>query len=557
VLLAERQLEAARAAFERAVALAPNLPQAHNNLGKVQHLSGDHQAAIASFRRALELDPDYTQAHSNLGHLLKEQGRLEESIDAFLSAVQRDEDDPDATAQLVYQLQQSCQWQRLAELGAKVDEQVRRALAEGRRPGETPFGGLLRSSDPARHLAIAKAWARGIERRMAETGCRFDFSGRRVTRERLRIGYLSGDFADHPVAHQMRHLLPEHDRDRFEIRTYAYGREENCPEREAIIAASDAFIDLGPLSDVKAAERIYADRVDILVDLTGYTKGNRIQIAALRPAPVQVSYLGFLGTTGGRFIDYQIADPICVPPDEARYFTEQLVFLPHCCLVFGEDERPENRYRRLDFGLPEDGIIFCSFNAPAKIEPVMFEVWMKLLREVPGSVLWLYRGSETAVRNLKREAKTRGVESERLVFAERVPYTENLKRLQLADLALDTRIYNGGLTSANALWAGVPLITLRGTDWISRMGASMLSTLQLPELITEDLEGYRDKALALARDPAQLAALRATLREKLETTPLFAPALFARHLEHAYCEMWRRFLRGAAPASITVPPLAG
>lgn len=550
--LARGERATARAAFERALAARPRLAQAHNNLGLVHQLDGEREAAIVSFRRALEVDPDYVEAHSNLGHVLKEQGRFEDSIAAFLRAVEGDGDHADSTAQLVYQLQQGCQWDRLAELCPKVDAQTRAALADGKRPGETPFGSLTRSSDPAWHAALAKAWAQGIERRAAETGLRFSGAERRLAKDRLTIGYLSGDFDDHPVTHQITKLLALHDRTRFEIRGYGYGRQQASRERERVVMSCDAFVDLEPLSDVDAAKRINADGVDILVDLTGYTKGNRMAITALRPAPIQVSYLGFLGTSGGSSMDYLIADPICVPPAEARWFTEQLVHLPDCCLVFGEDPRPDNRFKRLDFGLPDDGFVFCSLNANAKLEPVMFEVWMELLRQVPDSVLWLYRGSATAVANLQREARGRGVESRRLIFADRVPYADNLKRLQLADLALDTRIYNGGLTTANALWAGVPVLTLKGTDFVSRMAASMLMALGLPELVTPSLEAYAARALVLARSPDLLAALRADLDHNLKTAPLFDTARFARHLEAAYGEMWQGFLAKAPPRPMTI-----
>lgn len=545
--------EAARRAYQRAIEVDPGLARAHNNLGRIQHRAEEHAAAIASCRKALALDPDYVDAHANLGHILKDMGRVEDSIEAFLRAVAEDADHADSTAQLVYQLQQGCQWARLSELEPKVDAQTDAAIRAGIRPGETPFGSLTRCSDPARHLQVAKAWAHGIEQRVARTGVRFAFDDRRLAKPRLTLGYLSCDYRDHPVTHQIVGVLGNHDRARFEVRAYGYGHHGPSPDRDRIAAAVDHFVDLDGLSDVAAARRIAADQVDILIDLAGYTKGNRLQIAAFRPAPVQVSYLGFLGTTGGRFIDYLIGDRICMPREEAGFFTEQLAHLPEGCLVFAEHgPRPANPYRRLDFGLPEEGFVFCSLNANHKIEPVMFELWMQLLRQVPDSVLWLYRGSEVAVQSLQREAKEHRLEPRRLIFADRVPYAENLKRLQLADLALDTRLYNGGLTSANALFAGVPLISLRGSDAVSRMAESVLRSLSLPELVAESLEGYHDLALDLARRPDRLAALRTALDARLAQAPVFDSLRFTCHLEAAYGAMWRRFVAGEPPAPIEV-----
>ncbi len=556
-LLAQGDIAAARACFERALAADPDLAQAHNNLGKLQQRAGDQDAAMASFGRAVALDPGYTEARVNLGHQLKEHGRIDEAIE-LLSAVLRDHPDhPDATAELVYVLQHACQWRGLDERGAALDRQTDAALAAGHRPGETPFGSLTRHSDPARHLAIARGWADGIERHMARTGVRFEHEHRRAPKARLRIGYLSRNFRDHPVAHQIWKLFQLHDRAAFEIRAYSYGDSSPDPLRARIAGSVDNFVDLADLSDVDAAKRIHRDGVDLLVDLTGFTRGTRPQIAALRPAPIQVSYLGFLGTSGGSFIDYVITDPVCTPAAEACWFTEKLVHLPDSCLVLSDGERPVNRFRRLDFGLPEEAVVFTSLNATHKIEPVMFDIWMAILRAVPDSILWLYRSNERAVWNLKREAQQRGVAGRRLLFTDRVPYQVNLERLQLADIGLDTRVYNGGLTTANGLLAGVPVLTLEGSDFVSRMAASMLHALGLPELVAGSLDGYREHALALARDPARLAALRGALDERSRSSSLFQTERFARRIEQAYRAMWEIFRAGDAPRAIAIEDAVG
>ena len=388
---------------------------------------------------------------------------------------------------------------------------------------------------------------------MSNAKIHFPFDGRRTGKSKIVIGYLSNDFRYHATAHLMLSLFGLHNRDEFEIYCYSYGKDDRSYYRSRIQHDCDKFVDISSFGHDAAAGCIYKDKVDILVDLKGYTEGTRLSICALRPAPVQVSYLGFPGTTGADFFDYIITDKIVTPEEHAPYYSEKFAYLPHCYQVNDHTQLIANKdWKKGDFGFPEDSFVFCSFNGPYKIDPVMFDVWMEILRKVPDSILWLLSGNNIAEKNLRREAEARGIQSERLVFADMLPKDEHLSRLRFADLALDTRIVTGHTTTSDALWAGVPVITLQGGHFASRVSSSVLSAIGLPELITHSLEEYEALAVQLARNPAQLQEIRQRLAENRLSAPLFDTPRFVRNLESAYKEMWNIFSAGETPRQIAV-----
>ncbi|MGB5748635.1 MAG: hypothetical protein WBM69_16765, partial [Desulfobacterales bacterium] len=306
-------------------------------------------------------------------------------------------------------------------------------------------------------------------------------------------------------------------------------------------------------SHIDAAKRIYSDGVDILVDLKGHTQGARLGILACRPAPIQVHYLGYPGTTGADFIDYLITDRIVTPEDHGPFYSEKLVFLPHCYQVNDHLQEIASRgWNRGALGLPDKGFVFSSFNLPYKIDPVMFDCWMRILQQVPNSVLWLISDNENARCNLRREASGRSIEPDRLVFAKKIEKAEHLSRLKWADLALDTRIVNGHTTTSDSLWAGVPVIALLGSHFASRVSSSLLHAVGLSELVTHHLEEYEELSVRLATHPSELKAVRHKLNINRLKNPLFDTPRFVRNLEHAYSEMWRIFLAGRAPSQIEV-----
>jgi protein O-GlcNAc transferase len=571
----------------RAIRLAPNRPMFHYNLGLARHALGRAERAVAAYRRAVELKPDHAESHYNMGNALQEMDRTDAAITAFRRAVEIKPDHanawhnmgnalqnrgktaeaiaayrrtltilPDhsaAFAALVHQLQHACDFDEVARLVPALDRRTAADMAAGRRPDETPFVHLTRHEDMERNLALARAWSTDVAARVAD-GPGFSHPTRGADREKLTVGYLSGDFRNHPVAHLVGSLFGRHDRRRFRVIGYSFGRDDGSGYREPIRRGCDAFFDLRSLDNAAAAARINQDGVDILVDMMGHTRGNRMEICALRPAPVQVLYLGYPGTSGADFIDYIVADRTVLPPDHARWYSEQPVHLPHTYLPT-DDRQPValRTLTRADCGLPGDGFVFCSFNQPYKIEPVLFDIWMRLLLKVPGSVLWL-RGKDPLGReNLCAAAERRGVSRERLVFGKRIPGRDaHLARHRLADLVLDTRVFNGHSTTSDALWAGVPVVTLLGGHFASRVAASLLRAVGLPDLIARSPSEYEALALDLTTNPDRYRAVRQRLAKNRLTAPLFDGDQYVRHLETAFGRMWEIYRRGESPRPFAV-----
>jgi len=488
-----------------------------------------------------------------MGVVLAEEGRRDEAIDCFQKAIAINPDYAEAYSYLIHQAQHTCDWHLMSRFSERLDILIRRATDNGQSIIEPPFICMARNSDPVMNLTVAKTWSRKIEQPLQNVKLPFSFETRRQKKPKLTIGYLSGDFHDHATAHLMLSLFGLHDREKFEVHCYSYGPEDNSRYRNQIIEESDQFIDIRERSHIDTARSIYEEEVDILVDLKGHTKGARLGILACRPAPIQVHYLGYPGTTGADFIDYLITDRIVTPEDHAPYYNEKLVFLPHCYQVNDDQQEIASRnWNRDTLGLPNKGFVFSSFNLPYKIDPVMFDSWMQILQQVPNSALWLFGDNENAICNLRREAADRGVEPDRLVFAQKIEKAEHLLRLKWADLALDTRIVNGHTTTSDSLWAGVPVITLQGSHFASRVSSSLLHAVGLSELVTYRLEEYEKLAVQLASHPCELRAIRHKLNVNRLKTPLFDTARFVRNLEHAYSQMWRIFLEGRAPTQIEV-----
>ena len=412
---------------------------------------------------------------------------------------------------------------------------------------------LQRSDDLTRHLKIARIRSEAVSRRVPQSCKTYAFHSRRHHNGLLTIGYLSANFNRHPVAFQIGGLFRCHDRRRYRILGYAIGPDDGSDIANDIRKSCDGFRDLNQLGHEAAARTIYDDGVDILVDLMGHTRGNRMEIIAHRPAPIIVNYLGFLASTGATFVDYLICDRIVVPPAHAPYYSEKLVHLPHSYQI--NDNRLKislRKYAPREIGLAEGRFVFCSFNNPAKIDPVIFDAWMTILRQVKNSVLWLQGGNDRARQNLNQQAFRRDVDPGRLIHAPTLPLSEHLARLKLAHLALDTRLYNGGATTSNALWAGVPVITVPGGDFVSRMSASALSAMELTDLMCPDVDAYVKLAVDLAGNPERLAAVRRRVEKNRHTTPFFNTQRFVRNLEKAYWCMWKIYQEGKPPHPIRI-----
>ena len=539
--------------YQKVLEIEPDHAEAHNNMGNAFIAQGKLAEAVSCFQKAVEIKPDLAGAYYNLGTVFKGQRKLDKAISSYQKALDINPNLAEAYNELFHQFQQTCTWQKLEDMSARFDEFTTNALKNGTKTAETPFISLSRYSDLSRNFAIAKSWSSNIARAMSTVKTGFSFDDRRSRKAKISIGYLSNDFRNQAMAHLMLNLFGLHNRDEFEILCYSYGEDDRSHYRTRIRQDCDKFVDLRNLNYTDAARCIYEDQVDILVDLKGYTGNSKLEICALRPAPVQVRYLGLAGTTGADFFDYIITDRIITPEEHVQYYSENFAYLPHCYQVNDRTQEISNKdLKKSDFGLPEDNFVFCSFNQGYKIEPVMFNTWMNILRQVPEGILWLKRENEITEKNLRREAEARGVKPDRIVFSEKLPKSEHLARLRFAAVALDTRIVNGAITTSDALWADVPVVTLQGSNFPSRMSSSILTAIGLPELITQTLEEYESLAIDLVHNPSRLQTIRQKLTENLSTEPLFDTPRFAGNLEKAYKEMWEIFIAGESPRQIKV-----
>lgn len=381
------------------------------------------------------------------------------------------------------------------------------------------------------------------------------WNGQRYRHDRIRVAYVSGDFRDHPVGHLLVGVFECHDRMRFETIAFSFREASSRPLRQRLEKAFDRFIDCNDKTDAEIARMLRQAEVDIAVDLMGPTEGARPAIFSYRPAPIQIMYLGYAGSSGAPYMDYVLADRIVIPEFEAGLFREKVVYLPETFM--GTDSKRAiavGTSSRADEGLPERSFVFCAFSNTYKISPQMFDVWMHLLREIDDSVLWLSGANETAMSNLRREAQLRGVAAERLVFARRALLNaDHLARHRLADLFLDTLPLGAHSTVCDALWAGLPVLTCTGATFGGRVATSLVSALGLKELVTDTLPIYRDRAVALARNSKLLASLKSKLAVHRESFPLFNTERFTRHMETGFRAIWERHQRGEAPAVIRVP----
>lgn len=534
----------AEAAYEEASKLNSGVGAYYYNLGNAQRESGKTDAALKSYQQALKLMPDDADVHNNLGNILRETGKLKEAIAAYRSALQLNPQLYHAKVHLVHQKQHACDW-----TGLEQDVlEIRRWVATVPDAQVSPFAFLaMPSTTPEEQKQCADNWVRNRFSQLLETPQAWIFEPG-VSRKKLRIGYLSSDFRLHPLAFLISELIESHDRRRFEIHAYSNAPDDKTPERKRLEKAFDHFVDIRHLSVADTASRIHQDRIDILVDLTGFTQASRSAVVALKPAPVSINWLGYPGTMGayhGRpLFDYVLTDAFVTPENQAVNFAEIPLRMP-VCYQPNDSKRPLGKTStRAENKLPEDGFVFCCFNQTFKILPEIFEIWMRLLKARPGSVLWLLESNAVAKENLLHEAVLRGVASNRLIFAPRVPIADHLARHQLADLFLDTLPYNAHTTASDALWIGLPLLTCTGQSFAGRVAGSLLHALDMDELITDTLQAYEQKALQLSVDTTLLKTLKQKLLANRDSSPVFDTKRFAGDMEQCYENIWQRYLAG-------------
>lgn len=542
ILLQELQrLDEALERYDSAVRLRPDHADAHANRGHVLYELHRLAEAADSHGTAIRLRPLDAAGYYNLGNVLQELERLDEAAACYGRAIALKPDYAEARSQLLYQQARMCQWTGgiatdLSALGISTK-------------AVTPFTFLAIEDDARRHLLRARKW---IGEKYRNIGIRQHSPSARSSR--IRVGYFSADFHDHATMYLMARLLELHDGSRFEIHAFSYGIDAQDDMRARARNAVHAFHDVRALTDRAIADLAKREGIDIAIDLKGHTKGMRTGIFSHRAAPVQIAYLGYPGSIGAQFIDYIIADKVVIPESHRHFYAEKVITLPDCYQV--NDNRrgmPDRHFTRAELGLPEAGVVFCSFNNVYKITPSEYDIWMRLLSQVEGSVLWLLGDNRWAEANLREEAAARGVDPGRLVFAARMKLPDHLARQSCADLFLDSFNCNAHTTASDALWAGLPVVTKLGESFAARVAGSLLHAVGLPELATETEAAYERVALGLAMDADRLAAIKAKLAENRSTTPLFDTELYARHIERAYELAHDRHVTGLQPDHIEVP----
>jgi len=543
-LLNQQQFTEAVSCYDAALAIQPNHAEALSNRGIALQYLGRLEQALDSYDRAIAIKPDYIDALYNRGTVLRAVNRFEQALSSYQQVLAINPDYEFLFGTWLYMKMTLCEWDDFAVHQQQLIERI----SQGKKAA-IPFFAQVISNSPQ------------VQKQAADIYTQVKYPSQlaqpplvKHTHPKIKVGYFSADFRQHPVATLTAELFEYCDGERFEMIAFSFhAASQKDAMRLQLETVFDQFIDVSKQSDEQVVQLARQLEIDIAVDLNGFTDGCRPNLFALRVAPVQVSYLGYLGTMGAEYMDYLIADSTLIPSEQQAHYREKIVYLPHSFQV--NDSKlaiADKKFTRAELGLPAQGVVFCCFNNNYKITPMVFDSWMRILQQVDGSVLWLLADNASAAKNLQQAASARGINPERLCFAERVPMADYLARQRVADLFLDTAPYNAGATASAALWAGLPVLTCLGDTFAGRMGASLLNAIGLPELITTSTADYETLAIMLATHPKQLDALKRKLAAHRLTHPLFDTALFSQHLEAAYQAMFARAQAGLAPAHIYV-----
>ena len=553
----------------------PDSADAFFNLAESYLGLGRGADALLASERALKLNPRHARAHIDRGLALADLGRFEDAQVAFHDAeavepgavrsyleriAPADPSLPRAIDPRLFFFYRSadrllrCDW---STRGRYIDELCKFLLDHSADTTERidlplAYQSLTVPLPPEAPCRVVRVIGARYAAAVAQSGIRFEHG---VNSGRIRLGYLSSDYREHLNAYLSHPLFRMHDRNRFEAHAYSIGPDDGAAIRQRIRDSADSFVDLRSMSDTEAAARIHADGIDLLIDFTGYTEHCRPGIAALRPAPVQLAHIGFPGTSGAPWIDYRITDAVVTPPEQEKQWSENLLFMPDSFFLYdGEQQRPSEPVQRSDYGLPDDVFVFCVHHNGYKLDPVIFSVWMALLKEVPDSVLWLSARHPAIGPNLRHQAAARGVDPARLVVSPLESRERYLSRFALADLFLDTIHFTAATTACDALWMGLPLLSIRGGTFTSRQSTSILTALGLPDMAMGSLEDYRLRALHLACNPDEMTEVRERVWRGCIESNVFRPEVYVRNFERAAETMMRRWREGLAPCRLTIAP---
>ena len=535
-------VEGASLAFQKFTELDPKNSEGFNNLGTALEDQGRFEEAIVSYKKALSITSDYAEAHYNMGNALQQLRKLDEAVEAYEKALALKPDFKDARALKLAVLKQICDWNAIQEIKLIPELGTSDKFV-------LPFSLLPLEDAPDRHRIRSEVYAK-VNYPQKPMPLPAVPSKKP---KRIRIGYFSADFKNHPTSYLVAKVFEQHSRDKFEIFGYSLHGNEQSEMRWRMVKSFDSFLDVQSMSDKDVALRARQDEIDIAVDLNGYTKFARSGIFAYRAAPIQINYFVYPGTMGADFIDYMVADPIVVSANQRSAYSEKIIYLPNTYQP-NDNTRAisQKNTTKAEMGLPDDGFVFCCFNSNYKISSTEFDIWMRLLDKVYNSVLWLLKTNQSAEQNLRHEAEKRGIQANRLVFAERLSQSEHLARHRHADLFIDTFNYNAHTTASDALWAGLPMVTKLGRGFAARVAGSLLSAVGLPELITESEQDYEALILKLATNPDKLAKIKKKLAINRLSKPLFDTEQYTKHLEDGYQQAYHNYFDGKAPQTIIV-----
>lgn len=544
VLQELKRLQEALLSYEKAISFKPNFVEAHNNRGNVLKELNRLDEALASYAQAINIKSDYVEAHHNHGLVLQLLSRYDEAVVSYGCALNINPNYKFILGLLQNMKMRTCQWENFDNqknwILQKIDTNEKVVL---------PFHLLSIVDNPSKHRICAEIYMRLL----FPTKNKLDSIPKKIKQDKIRIGYYSADFCIHPVAFLIAELIETHNKEEFETIAFSFGLDKKDQMRNRLLNAFDEFIDVQNKTDQEVALLSRTLEIDIAIDLGGYTSVGRTGIFSFRAAPIQINYLGYPGTMGASYIDYIIADQTLIPAKSTEFYSEKIIYLPNS---YQANDRTrlisDKQFTKAALGLPENGFVFACFNNNYKILPSTFDLWCNILVKVEGSVLWLLDDNPIAKKNLIKEAVARGIDSTRLVFAERLELSEHLARHRQADLFLDTFPYNAHTTASDALWAGLPVLTMMGESFASRVAASLLNAINLPELITTNQEEYEALAIELASEPAKLKTIRDKLEGNRLTTPLFDTPRFTKQVEEAYTKVYERYYADLSPDHIYI-----
>ena len=559
VLQDQGKMHDALAAYKKALALNPAIAEAYVSMGNVFLVQEKFEDATVAYNKAISIKPDLAQAHNNLGNVLKSQGKLDKAIESYETALSLKPDHSAARAQKLHQQAHICDWSTIEANSLQIGDLI--AVDE-----IVPVFPILSLDDsPKRQLTLAKKNSKTFRElkplkkfnvqaddTVAKKQLNKDLGADQMLK-RIKLGFFSPVFHQNPVSILSARVLELLDQEKFEMFIFAYGKIVNDQYIDRLIKSGAQLIDASELTDKEIAELALEKDIDIAIEFNGFLQNGRLGILAHRPSPIQINYLAYPGTMGSDFYDYIIADEVVIPNENKEYYSENIIHLPNCYMPQDNTRRISKRpVSRTDFGLPENGFVFCCFNNSFKISPREFDIWAMLLDKVNGSVLWLMKSNKWSERNLRNEASKRGVDPNRLVFADKLPLEEHLGRLRLADLFLDTFNFNAHTTASDALWAGVPIVTKIGKSFAARVAGSLLTAIELTELITTTEKEYEELALSLATDSNKFMKIKSKLAEKKNSASLFDTEAYTKNLELAFVHAYQRYKDGLPPAEFKV-----